>query len=65
MSSERLEKLLHEGARHYESGILEDAISCWRGVLKEEPGHSAAQSYLDFVLEHFELLPCREKSNHE
>ena len=55
MSAETLEELLHEGARHYERGAIADAVECWRSILEKAPENNAAQSYLGFVNEYFEL----------
>lgn len=43
------EVALYDGIAFYESGEVYKALSCWRDLLRQVPGHEVAQHYIQFV----------------
>lgn len=49
--------VFYEGVRAYEAGKIHEALNRWKQVLNLSPNHHAAQRYVRFVENYFNLTP--------
>jgi hypothetical protein len=54
--SSEIERLIEDGLDRYGSGDLDGALLQWERALSIDPDNEAANSYVDYVRRHYELL---------